>query len=74
MELLSYAPHLNTEKLKVNNFVFGLNFNIHAKVRILMPQTLRDAVQKAIVAEEEMIGGGWGMTPTILMQHETSVV
>ena len=24
MELLRYAPHLNTEKLKVNRFVFGL--------------------------------------------------
>jgi hypothetical protein len=46
MELLRYAPHLNTEKLKVNKFVFGLNFNIRAKVRILMPQTLHDAVQK----------------------------
>jgi hypothetical protein len=24
MELLRYAPHLNTEKLKVNKFVFAL--------------------------------------------------
>jgi hypothetical protein len=38
MELLRYAPHLNMEKLKVNKFVFGLNFNIRAKVWILMPQ------------------------------------
>jgi hypothetical protein len=38
MEFLRYAPHLNTEKLKVNKFVFGLNYNIRAKVRILMPQ------------------------------------
>jgi hypothetical protein len=42
MELLTYAPHLSTEKLKVNKFVFGLNFNICAKVRILMPQTLHN--------------------------------
>jgi hypothetical protein len=42
MELLWYAPHLNTEKLKVNRFVFGLNDIIRAKVRILMPQTLHD--------------------------------
>jgi hypothetical protein len=28
MELLRYAPHLNTEKLKVNRFVFGLNDNL----------------------------------------------
>jgi hypothetical protein len=37
MDLLKYAPHLNTKKLKVNNFVFHLNFNICEKVRILMP-------------------------------------
>jgi hypothetical protein len=42
MELLRCALHMNTEKLKVNKFVFGLNFNIRAKVRILMPQTLQD--------------------------------
>jgi hypothetical protein len=44
MEFLRYAPHLNTEKLKVRKFVFFLNYNIHDKVRILMPHTLQDAV------------------------------
>jgi hypothetical protein len=44
MELLRYAPHLNTKKLKVNKFVFELNVIIDAKVRILMPQTLHDVV------------------------------
>jgi hypothetical protein len=63
MELLRYAPHLNTEKLKVNKFMFGLNVNIHAKVRILMPQTLHDVVQKALIAEEELISGGQRRTP-----------
>jgi hypothetical protein len=58
MELLRYAPHLNTEKLKVNRFMFGLNGSLHAKVRILMPQTLHDVVQKALTAEEELISGG----------------
>jgi hypothetical protein len=58
MELLRYAPHLNTEKLKVNRFVFGLNGSLRAKVRILMPQTLHDAVQKALIAEEEL--SQWG--------------
>jgi hypothetical protein len=48
----------NTEKLKVNRFVFGLNGNLHAKVRILMPQTLHDAIQKAFIVEEELISGG----------------
>jgi hypothetical protein len=50
MELLQYAPHLNIEKLKVNKFLFGLNVSIHAKVRIQMPQTLHDVVQKALIA------------------------
>jgi hypothetical protein len=58
MELLWYVLHLNTEKIKVNRFVFGLNDNIHAKVRILMPQTLHDVVQKALIAEEELISRG----------------
>ena len=58
MELLQYAPHLNIEKLKVNRFVSGLNNSLRAKVRILMPQTLHDAVQKALIAEEELISGG----------------
>jgi hypothetical protein len=55
MELLWYAPHLNTEKLKVNGFVFGLNVKIHVEIRILMPQTLHDFIQKALIAEEELI-------------------
>ena len=54
MELLQYAPHLNTEKLKVNRFMFGLNGSLRAKVRILMPQTLHDVVRKALIAEEEL--------------------
>jgi len=58
MDLLWYAPHLNKEKIKVNRFVFGLNGNLRAKVRILMPQTLHDAVPKALIVEEELINGG----------------
>jgi hypothetical protein len=58
MELLQYAPHLNTEKLKVNRFVVGLNDSLRAKTRILMPQTLHDVFQKALIAEEEIISGG----------------
>jgi hypothetical protein len=64
MELLRYAPHLNTEKLKVNRFVFGLNGSLRAKVRILMPQTLHDAVQKALIAEEELVSGGSDQDPS----------
>ena len=63
MELLWYAPHLNTEKLKVNRFVFGLNDNLREKVRILMPQTLHDVFQKTLMAEEELISGGQTRTP-----------
>jgi hypothetical protein len=58
MDLLRYALHLNTEKLKVNRFVFGLNGSLRAKVRILMPQTLHDAVQKALIVEEDLISKG----------------
>jgi hypothetical protein len=63
MELLQYAPHLNTEKLKVNKFILGLNVNIRAKVRIMMPETLHDVVQKALTAKEGLINGGQGRTP-----------
>jgi hypothetical protein len=63
MEFLRYAPHMKTKKLKVNKFVFGLNFNIRAKVRILMPLTLHDAVQKNFIVEEELKSGGQGRTP-----------
>jgi hypothetical protein len=55
MEFLWYAPHLNTEKLKVNRFLFGPNFIIDAKVMILMPHTLHDVVYKALIVEEEFI-------------------
>ena len=58
MELLRYTPHLNIEKLKVNKFVFDLNVINHTKVRILIPQMLHDAIQKALIVEEEMISGG----------------
>jgi hypothetical protein len=37
MDIIRYDPHINTENLKVNKFVFDLNFNIHVKVRILIP-------------------------------------
>jgi hypothetical protein len=81
MELLWYALHLNTEKLKVNWFMFGLNGILHAKVRILMPQTLHDVVQKALIVEEELISGGQTRTPARpvgqgssgTLQHQTLV-
>jgi hypothetical protein len=58
MELLRYAMHLKMEKLKVNKFVFRLNSNIRVKVRILMPHMLHDAVQKALIADEELANEG----------------
>jgi hypothetical protein len=66
MELLWYSLHLNTKKLKVNRFVFGLNESLRAKVRILMPQTFHDVVQKALIAEEELISGCQTRTPARL--------
>jgi hypothetical protein len=79
MELLWYASHLNTKKLKVSRFVLGLNGSIRAKVRILMPQTLHDVIQKALIVEEELISKGQTKTPTrptgqvssVTRQHQT---
>jgi hypothetical protein len=81
MELLRYAPHMNTEKMKVKNFMFVLNVSICVKVRILMPQMLHDVVQKALLDEEELISGGQRRTPMRPMgqatfgvqQHQTPV-
>ena len=61
--ILRSALHLNMEKSKVNKFVFVLNFNIRAKVRIIMPQTLHDAVQKTLITEEEPTNKQQGRTP-----------
>jgi hypothetical protein len=58
MDLLRYSPNLSTTNLKVKHFVFRLNFNIRVKVRVLMPQTLHDVVQKALIDKEEMSSGG----------------
>jgi hypothetical protein len=63
MELLWYAPHMHKEKLKVNKFVFDLNFNIHVTVRILIPQTLHDAVHKTLKYEEELTNKVHDRTP-----------
>jgi hypothetical protein len=63
MELLQYALHMNTEKCKVNRFLFGLNVSIHKIVRILMPQTLHDVVQKALIGEEDITSGVQIQTP-----------
>jgi hypothetical protein len=64
MELLWYALHLNIQKLKVNRFVFSLNDSLRAKFNILMPQTLHDIIQKALIVEEELISGCQTRTPT----------
>jgi hypothetical protein len=72
MELLRYALHLNTEKIKVNRFMFGLNGNLRAKVRILMPQTLHDVIQKALIAEEKLISGDQTRTPARLAGQVSS--
>jgi hypothetical protein len=76
MELLQYALPLNTEKIKVNRFVFGLNVSIREKVSIMMPQTLHDVVQKALITEEDLISGGQSRTPagqvsSGVQQHQT---
>jgi hypothetical protein len=70
MELLWYAPHLNTKKIEVKKFVLDLNVSIRVKVRIMMPQTLHNVVQKVLIAEEELISRGQRRTLARLMGHE----
>jgi hypothetical protein len=50
----------------------GLNGGLCEKVRILMPQTLHDAIQKALIAEEELISGGQTRTPTRPVGQDSS--
>jgi hypothetical protein len=64
MEFLRYALHMNTKNLKVNKFVFCLNYNICAKVRILISETLHDAVHKYFVTGKELNSGGQGRSPS----------
>jgi hypothetical protein len=71
MELLRYAPHLSMENIKVNKFMFGLKFNMRAKVRILMPQTLNDVVQKALIEKKELTSGGHRRTLSRPTGHTT---
>ena len=54
MEFLRYDTYMHTKSLKVNKFLYGLNPLLKEKVCILMPTTLHEAMQKAIIAEEEM--------------------
>ena len=72
IELLRYAFHLNTEKLKVSRFLFGLNDSLRAKARILVPQTLHDVIQKALIAEEELTSGGQTRTPVRPVGQDSS--
>jgi len=54
--------------------MYGLNFNIRAKVRILMSQTLHDVAQKAIIVEEELNNWGQGRNPSRLTKQMNSRV
>jgi hypothetical protein len=72
MEIPRYATHPNMKNLKVNTFLFGLKFNIHAKLRILITQTLHNVVHKALIYEEELNIGGQGMNPSRPNLHMTS--
>ena len=52
--------------------MFELNGSLHEKVRILMPQTLHDVVQKALVAENTLISMGQTRTPARLARQGSS--
>jgi len=74
MEFLWYALHINTEKLKVNRFLFRFNFNNRANVRIPMSRTLHDVVQKALIEEEDLISRVESRTPTRTTREVSSGV
>jgi len=63
MELLRYALHLNLLNLWVNEFFYGLNYNIISKVRILIPHTFHETMHRDIIYEEELIGDGQLRSP-----------
>jgi len=65
MELFINATHINTEALKVNMFLYGLNPIIKEKVCILRPTTLHEVVKQEIIAEEELLGNKRGIKPQI---------
>jgi hypothetical protein len=54
---------LTLRNLRSTGSCSALMESIRAKVRILMPQTLHDVIQKALIAEEELISGGQSRTP-----------
>jgi hypothetical protein len=54
---------LTLKNLRSTGSCLALMADLHAKVRILMPQTLHDVIQKALIAEEELISGGQTRTP-----------
>lgn len=55
MKLLKYVDGVSDEKVKVNIFISGLNRRIGSCVDILEPCTLRVAMRKAVLIEEETI-------------------
>jgi hypothetical protein len=58
---------LTLRNLRSTCSCLALMDSIRAKVRILMPQTLHDVVQKALIVEEELISGGQRRTPARLV-------
>jgi hypothetical protein len=54
---------LTLRNLRSTGLCSALMDSLHAKVRILMPQTLHDVIQKALIVEEELISGGQTRTP-----------
>jgi len=66
IELLRNATHLSTEKFRVNKIMYGINFKIWAKVRILMPHNLHEAVQRGIITKEEFMNNGPSKTTRLV--------
>jgi hypothetical protein len=54
MELVKYVSYMDTNQRQEENFVYGLNPNIRAMVRMWKPSSVSEAVENSHYAEEHM--------------------
>jgi hypothetical protein len=54
MELVKYVSYMDTDQRQADRFVYGLNPNIRAMVRMWKPSLVAEAVESARYAEEHI--------------------
>jgi hypothetical protein len=59
MELVKYVSYMDNDQRQAERFVYGLNHEIRAMVRMWKPSSVAEAVENACYVEEHMnlIGG-----------------